>query len=209
MGKISQGILDGVSGKVGNVIGASWKGIDYLRIKPDHISNPRTIAQVNQRTRFKGVSTLAKRLLSSVVRPIWDRTAVKMTGYNLFIKTNIEAFGTDGNIEDYSKLIMSVGSLATPETINVSADENVESGIKIAWFDSLDDGDREDQLMIVAIDPTENQVYTLFGTGITRGEGMTNMVLPFKPRTEVSLYIFFRDAEFRKFSPSAYSTVTI
>ena len=31
MGKIAQGILGGLSGKVGNVIGGSWKGIDYKR----------------------------------------------------------------------------------------------------------------------------------------------------------------------------------
>ena len=32
MGKIAQGILGGLSGKVGNIIGGSWKGIDYIRI---------------------------------------------------------------------------------------------------------------------------------------------------------------------------------
>ena len=36
MGKISQGILGGVSGTVGNVVGGSWKGISYLRVKSDH-----------------------------------------------------------------------------------------------------------------------------------------------------------------------------
>lgn len=52
MGVISQGILGGVSGKVGNVVGASWKGIDYLRIKPSNVANPRTEGQVSQRTKF-------------------------------------------------------------------------------------------------------------------------------------------------------------
>ena len=48
MGKIAQGILGGLSGKVGNVIGGSWKGIDYIRIKPSSVANPRTVGQVNQ-----------------------------------------------------------------------------------------------------------------------------------------------------------------
>ena len=52
MGKIAQGILGGLSGKVGNVIGGSWKGIDYIRIKPSSVANPRTVGQVNQRTKF-------------------------------------------------------------------------------------------------------------------------------------------------------------
>ena len=42
MGKINQGILGGVSGQVGNVIGGTWKGIDYLRIKPSSVANPKT-----------------------------------------------------------------------------------------------------------------------------------------------------------------------
>jgi len=52
MAKISKGILGGLSGKVGNVIGGSWKGIDYLRIKPNRVANPRTEGQVNQRNKF-------------------------------------------------------------------------------------------------------------------------------------------------------------
>ena len=52
MGKINQGILGGVSGQIGNVIGGTWKGIDYLRIKPSSVANPRTEGQVDQRSKF-------------------------------------------------------------------------------------------------------------------------------------------------------------
>ena len=52
MGKISQGVLGGFSGKIGNVVGGSWKGIDYMRIKPASVANPRTAAQVDQRSKF-------------------------------------------------------------------------------------------------------------------------------------------------------------
>jgi hypothetical protein len=40
MGKINQGILGGFSGKVGNVVGGSWKGIEYMRVIPASIANP-------------------------------------------------------------------------------------------------------------------------------------------------------------------------
>ena len=52
MGKINQGILGGFSGKVGNVIGGTWKGIDYMRVKPAHVTNPKTEGQVDQRSKF-------------------------------------------------------------------------------------------------------------------------------------------------------------
>jgi len=46
MGKISQGILGGFSGKVGSVVGANWKGINYMRAKAVSVANPRTDGQV-------------------------------------------------------------------------------------------------------------------------------------------------------------------
>ena len=49
MGKISQGILGGFSGKVGNVIGGNWKGINYMRVKPSSVANSQTEGQMVQR----------------------------------------------------------------------------------------------------------------------------------------------------------------
>ena len=46
MGKIKSGILGGFNGKVGSVIGASWKGISYMRGIAQSIKNPKTDAQV-------------------------------------------------------------------------------------------------------------------------------------------------------------------
>jgi hypothetical protein len=51
MGTIKQCILGGFSGKVGTVIGASWKGINYMRSIPQHVKNPRTAGQVSRRSK--------------------------------------------------------------------------------------------------------------------------------------------------------------
>ena len=37
MATIKKGILGGVSGKVGNVVGGNWKGVDYLRSLPAEV----------------------------------------------------------------------------------------------------------------------------------------------------------------------------
>ena len=52
MGTFKQGIYGGYSGKVGNVVGGSWKGIDYMRILPTSVANPQTDAQLTQRQKF-------------------------------------------------------------------------------------------------------------------------------------------------------------
>jgi hypothetical protein len=80
MGKIRQGILGGVSGAVGNVVGSTWKGVNYLRIKADNYSDAKSERQVLHRARFTACVALAKFLLESVIRPIWNKKATKMSG---------------------------------------------------------------------------------------------------------------------------------
>ena len=53
MGTIKQGILGGFNGKVGTVIGSSWKGITYMKGIPNHTRNPRTEKQIAQRTKME------------------------------------------------------------------------------------------------------------------------------------------------------------
>lgn len=209
MGKISLGILDGVRGKVGNVVGSSWKGIDYIRAKADHRADPKTEAQVNQRTRFKAALELAQAMLSIVIRPIWNHQAGKMTGSNLFIKKNIGAFGSDGLIEDFSKLQFSTGILPLPANLIVKPNESVESGVVISWENVLQQGNRDDKLMLVAMDAKEQRIMTLFDIDSTRGDGTAEIVLPFEPRSEVYVYAFFGDVKGRSFTSSVYQPVTI
>lgn len=49
MGKIMQGILGGFSGKVGTVVGGTWKSISYIRSIATSVANPRTEKQLRQR----------------------------------------------------------------------------------------------------------------------------------------------------------------
>jgi len=67
MAKITQGILGPVSGKVGNVVGGSWKGVDYVRgyIIP---ANPKTSLQTENRDKFAEIVRLSKAMLSSLLR---------------------------------------------------------------------------------------------------------------------------------------------
>ena len=53
MGTIKQGVLGGFSGKVGTVVGASWKGTAYMRGIATHTKNPRTPKQIEQRTKME------------------------------------------------------------------------------------------------------------------------------------------------------------
>lgn len=116
MGIIRRGILGGFSGKVANVVGSSWKGIAVMRALPLSVTNPRTVGQVEQRSAFSIVSKFASSILTTWVKPLWDRSAQSMSGYNAFIQQNVDVVKADNELI-IGNLTMSKGKLgATPVT---------------------------------------------------------------------------------------------
>jgi hypothetical protein len=110
MGKINQGILGGLSGKLGPVVGGSWKGINYLRSKPTSVSNPNTTAQQNQRTKFSAAVSAAQALLGNIIQVLWNPIAQGMSGYNRFMSVNIENFDNTG-VLNYGAFRTTIGPL--------------------------------------------------------------------------------------------------
>ena len=60
MGTIKQGILGGFSGKVGTVLGSTWKSVHYMRALAVSFSDPRTEKQKNQRSKFTAAVNFTK-----------------------------------------------------------------------------------------------------------------------------------------------------
>lgn len=135
MGKINQGILGGYSGKVGPVVGAGWKGIAYQRAMPVSVANPRTNAQIAVRTRFAALAILGSSLLSVGLRDLWDRFASKMSGYNDFMKSNYDAFGSDGTFVP-SKLVWAKGKMQATAISDFSTSGSTTT---IGWDDTITD----------------------------------------------------------------------
>jgi hypothetical protein len=144
MGKIGRGILGGVSGKVANVVGARWKGIDYTRAQPQSIVNPRMLLQVNQRTKFALVLMFFQPNLN-FIKIGYKNYAVKKSQFNSamsFILNNaIIGISPDFEI-DYSLGLLSRGNLAgaldpvfylsTPGQVKFSWDYNSNDGNALA-----------------------------------------------------------------------------
>ena len=135
MGKISQGILGGLSGKVGNVIGGSWKGIDYIRIKPSSVANPRTVGQVNQRTKFSSVLEFLQPN-KDFIRLGYKNYAVKRTEFNsamsYLLSNAITGIAPDFTV-DYSKALLSRGSLSG--VLNGTILTTIPGQVDFSWED--------------------------------------------------------------------------
>lgn len=133
MGIIRRGILGGFSGKVANIVGSSWKGIAVMRSLPLSVANPRTPRQVAQRDKFSLMSKFASQLLSVWIKPLWDRGAQQMSGYNAFVKENIDSMVLNDEVRPTFG-IMSRGVLGSTQVVPGSLVGSVQT---LTWDTAL------------------------------------------------------------------------
>jgi hypothetical protein len=83
MGKIKQGILGGFKGKVGTVIGSSWNGIAYMRGLPQSQKDPKTAAQLSQRSYFRELQRLVGQLSAEQLASLYPSVTTGKTRRNM------------------------------------------------------------------------------------------------------------------------------
>ncbi len=83
MGKINQGILGGFKGKVGTVIGASWNGIAYMKGLPQSQKDPKTAAQMAQRSYFTEIQRLVSQLTTEQLASLYPSVTSGKTRRNM------------------------------------------------------------------------------------------------------------------------------
>lgn len=179
MGKIAQGILGGLSGKVGNIIGGSWKGIDYIRIKPASVANPRTEGQVNQRNRF----TVTLEFIQAVkpfIQKGYKFLAVKMTAFNAAMSyvLNNAISGTAPNfLVDYANALVSRGGLSG--VLNPTTDLATAGQVTFNWDDNSAEGNANttDKSMLLIYNPSKKESISLLD-GADRTVGTQIVPIP-------------------------------
>lgn len=156
MGVILNGILGGVSGKVGPIIGGNWKGINYIK-QYTIPANPRTPDQQAQRSRFAAVVLLAQALYSLIVVSYWNVFAVKMSGFNYFIKNNIKVL-EDTTYHVTIDNVISKGPLESEEPVTSVLLAEV---VTITWDkETIGNGADTDSIDLVVVN---DETYEVFG----------------------------------------------
>lgn len=142
MGKIKQGILGAVSGKVGSVVGSTWNHVAYLRGFATKISDANTEEQQAQRASFKSVVRFVKPM-KAFLKVAYKSTKTKMTPYNS-VTSNIlnECLikSDDGAQIDYSKVLVSKGGM--PVLNDISATCGVGK-VSLSWSDNSELNDSQ------------------------------------------------------------------
>ena len=206
MATILNGITGGFSGKVGNIIGGSWKGIDYMRSIAPSVSNPRTPAQVEHRAKFATIVQFLKPL-TAFLRIGFKSLAIKKSGFNAAMALNFKnvIIGTYPAFDiDYSKVSVSQGNLAGP--LNPTTVSATAGSVQFTWEDNSweTDASADDQAVLVVYNPARQAAVSVVG-GITRAVGSQTITLPDSfAGDEVQCYIAFINANQSAISTSQY-----
>lgn len=167
MARIKQGILGSFSGRVGNVVGSSWKGIGVMKSLPPSVSNPRSIGQTEQRNNMKGVVAFSQAILADVIKPLNDRFVSRQSGYNSFVSRNIKNF-VAGSLNKPEDLVISP-SLKVGQLIDAIAAEAKVTKVKVTWTEgTLTGGQKSTDLCYLVAWNADKGTIAKSATGITR-----------------------------------------
>ncbi|NEW80618.1 MAG: hypothetical protein GZ086_14615 [Gelidibacter sp.] len=206
MGKISQGILGGFSGKVGNVIGGSWKGIDYIRIKPTSVANPRTKGQVNQRTKFTATLEFLQPI-QPFIKVGYKNLAIKQTAFNAamsYVLNNAITGIEPDFVVDYPNALVSKGTLSG--ALNPTVDLTSPNEVTFNWDDNSDQGNANltDKSMLLIYNPSQKESISVL-SGAARNVGTEVISIPATYAGDtVELFMAFISEDGYKVSNSVY-----
>ena len=163
MGTINKGILGGFSGKVGNVVGGTWKGIDYMRSKSSRRNFTPTQPQLEQQLKFTEAIRFVQ-TMSGLVEISFRNFAIRKTGINSALSYTLKNAIT-GTYPlytiQYADALVSRGDL--PNVLAPAVVSGAGSILTWSWTDNSGVGIAKptDKAMLVAYCPALKQcIYT-------------------------------------------------
>ena len=115
MGKVYQGVLGGFSGKLGMVVGYTWRGRPCIRVYRHAINYPNTELQQKQRDWFVSMVRFAAQANGALRLGFRQQSLdAQMTEGNYFVMKNKQHFHREEGVVrvDYGQLKIAAGSAA-------------------------------------------------------------------------------------------------
>jgi len=210
MGVIKQGILGGFQGAVGSVVGSSWKGINVMKAKPVSVANPRTAGQIAQRTLMTNCVAFAQAILASAIKPLWDRFASKMSGYNDWVSANIAQF-INPTPALPEQLVFSRGKMDATFIDSVVADNSLGT-IVVNWTNDAGSGLKlaTDEAYAMAFNQQNGDIYPVVSNR-TRNQGSATITAnaDMQVGNTVHVYLAFRRADGTVVSNNSYQDTVV
>ena len=206
MATFEKGILGGFSGKVGNVVGGTWKGKSYMRSKPNKRSSVPSEKQLEQQIKFKMI-VLFFQTMSGLLNLTFMSFASKVTGYNSAVSYGLKnaVSGTFPAFDiDYPQVLVARGDLP-----NASAPVATVGGggmVEFKWANNAGVGRAKatDKAILVVYCPFVKQTIYTTGAAMRSALGTKLDVTPFVGQA-VETYISFVSENDKSVATSIYT----
>ena len=197
--------LGSFSGKLGNVVVATWKGIPYVRSRPSKRTGPISKEEKNNREKFKKAQLWLKPLLDFVRIGFRDYspTVVGFNAAKSWLMKNAMEQTEDGIVIHPSRVLVSYGDLPLPANLRMGKLENEE--LHIHW-DVIEKDHKHmyDQCMLLAYDIYNNANTSMKFTGQFRHTGSDTLYIFSGKKHTYHIYAAFIAADRSRLSNSVY-----
>lgn len=218
MARINQGILGPFSGKVGEVIGSSWKGIPYIKARPTQFHDAKTPKQLTHRMKLQtahGFARSIKPLIEIGFRNVMGNQTPYNNAVSYLMKNALVGEYPEVGI-DPSKVMVSQGTLAGAEDCSVSTEDSSistddssisakEDGtIAFSWGEASSEGNAspEDQAFLLAYNFTLQEGIS---NQLSRKDKSGSIKIPKKWEGDcIACYIFFASVTNKEVSNSEF-----
>lgn len=168
MAEIKNGILGGVSGKIGTVVGANWRGKNIIRAIPRKSKKAPSLAQLEQRAKFKLIIAFLSPL-NAIVSRYFGNPQDSKSRSNLAVAYHLlEAIEQEENafILNLEKVVLTKGIL--PNITVASA--TLEAGtLALTWTPNAGSSiERDTDLITMVIYSQKHKSFQLFEKAVNR-----------------------------------------
>ncbi|KQT17115.1 hypothetical protein ASG31_12260 [Chryseobacterium sp. Leaf404] len=212
MATFNKGVLGGFSGKVGTVVGATYRGMNVLRSLPAKSSKPPTEKQLQQQMIFKLVTAFLQPLKGIQNQFFGSKQGTKSRTNMAQSYTMKECISISAGIPSlvYTKVMITKGELAGFQNVLSSAEPS--QVIEFTWDDNSSQGNASatDQASVVCW-CEETAAFEIFENAAARNSSTASVTLSsFYSGKDVQVWVYFTNEAQTTASNSPYlGTVTV
>lgn len=204
MAIISKGILGAYYGKVGEVVGSSWRGINYVKSLPRKIKRTASEKALNQRAKFAMVAGFLKPLREFLKKSFNDKGLEFMTSSN-YVTSQLLRNAIVGKLPsltfDYSKVELSKGMISKLMDLT---HKNDDGKILVNWVDSEFSLLPEPDVNVHMIIYLEVKNQFLLVPNVKRSTKSTMITEDKLGNGRIAIWVFCSNPEMTKFSDSQF-----
>ena len=206
MGKLTNGILGGFSGRVGPVVGTHWRGIEVIRSRPPAKRHRSSERQSRQQAKMSLMTSFIAPL-STLLNSAYQSVTVHMSCFNQALSYNMRD-AVMGEFPDYKinypYVVLGIGNLRNVESPKISSDS--EGRLTFSWRDNSNEGSaRATDQFFAAVYCEQMKRWQTRDQGPQRNAGSYTLDVSAFSGKAVHTYIGFLSADAKFVTTSLYA----